>query len=109
MGNVLMPGDLHHVEMAHQIGSDIVARMGEAVAHARLGAEVDDPVKILPAQCLVERRMVGKIDFFEGESVTSQGGEPVFFQLHRIIIVEIIDPDNLLARARLAAHKHACQ
>ena len=36
---------LHHVESAGQIAVDIGARGFEAIAHARLGGEVDDDVR----------------------------------------------------------------
>src|SRR3546814_10167120 len=38
-------GDLEHVEVADDVRLDVGAGVGQAVAHARLGGEMDDPVR----------------------------------------------------------------
>ena len=45
MRDAAVPGELEQVEMADQVGLDIGARILDRIAHARLRAEMDDPVE----------------------------------------------------------------
>ena len=93
-------GDLEQVEMAGEVGADIVARMLDRMAHAGLGAEMDDIVEVGPGQRLVQPLMVGEIDLEEAECAgaeLAQLGEPVRFQPGVVISVEIVDADHPVA------------
>src|SRR5574338_565926 len=91
---------LEHVAMADEVRLNIGLRVLEAVADPRLRAEVDDAVEVL---CIGEPReggRIGEVDALEGEGVAEvllQPREPRLLQHRIVIIVEVVDPDDLVA------------
>ena len=92
---------LEHVAMADEVGLHVGCRVLDAVADAGLGAEVDDAVE---ARCASARRFsavgIGEIDPLEAEAIAElarEAVEPRPLQRGIVIIVEIVDPDDLVA------------
>jgi hypothetical protein len=86
-------------------------RIFDRIAHPGLCTQMDDMVEAVLGERSGERRHIGKIDLFEAEAVTArvdQPRQPVALQLHRIIVVEIVDADHVVAaRQQLQAKRHA--
>jgi hypothetical protein len=88
--------------MADQVGMDVGVGILDRVAHSRLCPEMHDPVEFPPLQRAVERGHVGEVDLDEAEAVVVPRtllGDPVSLQLDAVIIVDVVDPEHLLAAA----------
>src|SRR6476659_4966010 len=97
--------------MPDQIRLNIGARILQAVADARLRAEVDDAVKLDPVRDALQRLCVGEIDLLETEAITELAREAVharLFEFGIVISVKVIDPDNILAAAPEQCSRSRC-
>ncbi len=95
----LMPGDLQHRHMTHQVGLHIGERIFQRIPHPRLGGEVDDAFDV---PVILHHRLhgivIGDIDFMEGKAVAAlETGQTGLLEAHVVIVVHIVDADNLLA------------
>jgi hypothetical protein len=91
--------ELEHVEVADQVRVNVGVRVFDRIADAGLGAEMDDLVEPLAGGGRGQRRIVGKIDLQERETVVPpvQLRKAIAFQLGAVIIVDVVEPDHLLA------------
>jgi hypothetical protein len=92
--------------MPDQVRLHICQRVFDAVTNAGLRAEVDDPVEIRFARKFRQRPGIRKIDLLEAEAVVEPAGQPLqpgFLQRRVVIVVEIVDPDDLLAALEQSA------
>ena len=81
--------------MANDIGLNVGAGIFHAVAHARLGSEMDDPVHALDRAH--DRVEIGDVAAHEGKILMrGQLGEPRFLESDIVIVVEVVDTDNRL-------------
>ena len=88
--------------MADEVRLDVGAGILEAVANARLRPEVDDAVELDAVGHALERLRIGKIGPLEPKTVAELFGEsvePSLLQPGVVIIVEVINPDDILAAA----------
>ena len=100
VAHAAVAGDLKHVEMADQVGLDVGVRVFDRVTHARLGAEVDDAVELVLPEGLGQPGGVGEILLQEGEAIAAAIDQPVttvLLQRDRVIVIEIVDPDDAVA------------
>ena len=82
--------------MTGQIGAHIGFRMGQAVAHAGLCGQMNDPVDALGQRR--ERARVGNIATLQAElRVFVQARQPRLLQGDVVVIIDIIDADHALA------------
>ena len=79
--------------MPDKVRADIGHRIFERVTHAGLRAQMDDPVKGFGGKRHVERKIMG----VERKVRSRQFGQPSALQCRIIIIVEVVDPQNLIA------------
>lgn len=83
------------VAEAHEVGLDVAFGIDEAVTHARLCREVHDMRERVADEYGFQRGVVGEVRMFEGEAGQGlQLREAIFFELHRVVIVEIVDADD---------------
>ena len=68
MLDAAMSRELQQIEMPDQVGLNIGMRVFERIAHARLRAEMDDPVESLVVERGHQRSMVGEIETKHGEA-----------------------------------------
>jgi hypothetical protein len=95
-----MPRELEQVAMPDEVRLNISFRVLDAVADSGLRAEVNDAVKRVRLGQALERNWVGKIHALETKTVAVlalQTIEPCPLERRVIIIVEIVDPDHLVA------------
>ena len=107
MARTAAAGELQHVAVADQVRLEVGAGILEAVANAGLSPEVNDPIEVGRAAQLVQGAGIREIDPFEPETIAEIARERVEARLLQrwiVIIVEIVDPDDLLA----ASEKRAC-
>ena len=84
--------------MADEIGADIGLRVGERIAHSRLGGEMDDALDRGTRKPTLQCSPVGDIDLQKRES--GEGAEPVEacpLQGDRVVRIEIVQADNGVA------------
>ena len=98
-----MATSFHDVEEAGDVGFDIIVRMREAVAHAGLCREVNDPVEAVVGEGLVDSRLVGKIGAHECPGTIGaarrlcQKLEPPLFERRIVVGVDHVETDDLIA------------
>src|SRR5690348_120180 len=95
-----MPGELEHVAMPDEVRMNISFRVFDAVADSGLRAEVNDAVEGVSVGQALERICVGKVHALEMKAVPVlplQTIEPRLLQRGIVIVVEIVDPDDLVA------------
>ena len=82
----------------HEVGVHVGMGMGQGVAHTRLRGEVHDPLRLLGREDLLHRRAIGDVDAQEPEPrVTVKARQAGLFQAHLIVVVEVVEPDDLIA------------
>src|SRR5436190_602982 len=69
MLDLAMASEFQHVDLSHQIGSDVGLRIDQRIADPRLGAQMDDPVEFVGSGEGFERLLVAEIDLLEAEGV----------------------------------------
>ena len=83
---------------ALDVAVDVRERVLDAVAHAGLRAEVDHAREFLGGEQLRHAVAVGEIELDELEvSVALEDGEPRVLQRDVVVLVEIVEPDDLVA------------
>src|SRR5256885_1588437 len=95
-----MPRQVEHVAMPDEVRLHVGLRIFEAVANARLRAQVDDPVDLDRVGEGLERFGVGEVEVLEPEAVAElllKLGEPRLFELGIVISAEAVDADDLVA------------
>ena len=112
--DLVVPAGLQDVQEAHQVTLEVGVRIGNAVSHARLRGQVDDFVELLRLEKTVNRRLVGDVHLdkaealqgfallhracFDGLTVREAAfSQPAEFQPHVVIVVDIVDPYDLVA------------
>ena len=93
-------GELEHVAVADEVRLHIGLRVLDAVANARLRAEMDDAFELDAVRKALERFGIGEIDPLEAEAVAElarQIVEPRLLERRIVIIVEIVDSDDVVA------------
>ncbi len=76
-------------------------RVGERIAHAGLRGEMDDALRPLLPEQLIDRGTVGEIGLYEAEAVAPlQLEEARFLQFGVVIVVQIIEADHLMAEIK---------
>ena len=76
------------------------ARVLERIADPRLGAEMDDPVEVVPLQRVLQCVVIAEVTLDEVERFTRScrdACKPVALQRDRVIGVQVVDPDHAMA------------
>ena len=69
MLNLSMTRQLKHVDLAHQVRTDIGLRVDQGIADARLRPQVNDPTEPVRLGKGLQRGLIAEIDLIEGEGV----------------------------------------
>lgn len=80
---------------ADEVGLDIGAGVGDAVAHTGLGGQVDHYLRFVLGKETVDQLLVGNIALDKGEvGELRQLGETLFLETYVVVVVHIIYSDN---------------
>jgi len=105
------PRQFEHVHMAGKVGADIGMGVDQRIAHAGLGAEMDDRLDRMIGEQRLKCRHVGKVQFGEGEQLAMalfERRDPIALERDLIIVVEIVDADHgAPVGQQPVGHRHA--
>jgi len=88
---------LQHVHEPHQVGVDVGVRVLDAVAHARLGGQMDHHVEPAVANQAQHPISCYQIDPLEGEAgIGSEQGQPRLFEPRIVIGIQVVQPDDAM-------------
>ena len=94
----MMPADFQHVQKPLVVKFLIDERMRDRMVHARLCRKMAHAVKLMFPEQTLECRIIADIVSVAGVApLFFQQRVPVAFQLHRVVIVEIIQADYFMA------------
>lgn len=105
MADVTLAGDFEDVEMPGEVRADIGGRIVERAAHSGLRGEIDDTVEFSARERGCEGRLISDIGAVSDQPPSADSfelGDPRSLQRDRIIVVEIVDPGQGLARGEQA-------
>src|SRR6185369_14487523 len=100
MPRLPMTRDLQQVAMADQVRLNVGHRIFEAVADAGLRPEVNDTVDVDRVGECLQRIGIREIQTLEPEAIAElllQLGEPRLLETRIIIVVQTVDPDDVVA------------
>ena len=92
-----MAAALEDVEKTIQIGLPVGKRVHEGVAHAGLGRQVADAPRLVRLEQFAQSIRVAKVGLDPAVAFARlQQGVPVPLELDRVVVVEIVQPDDLV-------------
>src|SRR5579872_6625010 len=92
-----------NVHEADKITLHISLRIGQRIAHARLGREVNHHIESVLLEQAVQRSGIDKIGMDELEGRASPKHiEPGMFQTHIVIVIEVVEADDRATRIEIA-------
>jgi hypothetical protein len=98
VADAVVTASLEHMEGAGKIAINVCMRIEQRVPHASLRTEVNDPLETRFAKESFHPMPIGKVELDEPESwLTFENGEPGFLQLDVIVLVQVIEPNDLIA------------
>lgn len=98
MLDFVMAAGFEDVHEANDIGIDVGMRIFKAVANAGLGGKIDYPIKSVFGKDLFDGSAIAQVSLNEGKALMiAENGEAIVFQLHLVVIVEIIKTHDLVA------------
>ncbi len=98
--HLAVAGDFQQVQVPGKVRLHIGMGVFDRIAHPRLRAEVNDPIKPVRRQRGHQRGVIGKVLLDEGERrprLARQEGQPVALQRNGVVVVAVIDPHNRIA------------
>src|SRR6266516_458823 len=97
MGDLAVATLFEHLEEAEDIGRDVGVRPLQGVAHAGLGSEVNDAVKVASVEQLIHRFRVREGGAYELEvALLLQYREARLLESDVVVVVHGIEADNLV-------------
>lgn len=98
MFDLIVAAGFEDVHEANDIGIDVGMRIFKAVANAGLGGKIDYPIKSVFGKDLFDGSAIAQVSLNEGKALMiAENGEAIMFQLHLVVIVEIIKTHDLVA------------
>ena len=91
-----MAAALENVTKTHQVAVDVSLGVFNTVAHSCLGGKIDHGIKLLGGKQLRQSLAVGDVHFDETE-LSRQFGQTGMFEANVVIVVEIVEPDDLVS------------
>src|SRR5688572_10668992 len=96
--DAVVPAAFEHGHRSLDVAIDVGERSLNAVPHAGLRTEVDDSLNFLGGEQLGHSVAIGEIKLHELESLKAfQNVETRVLQRDVVILVEIVEPDDLVA------------
>ena len=93
-----MPAALEDVGGADHVAFDVGQRVLDRIAHARLRREVDHALEPLAGEKPGHARAVREVELDEAEPrELLQHLEPRELEAHIVVVVEVVEPDDLVA------------
>jgi hypothetical protein len=116
-----LAASLQDIEKSLDVAPDVGIRVFDRIPHPGLCRQVNHPVEPLGLEQRVEKRLVRQVRLDKTipcpSRTPNQGmfpercrrldtglGQPRVFQLHRIVVVQVVEPHHLVATLRQAAH-----
>ena len=104
MFDLMLAAIFQYIEISHHISIHVVFRVGQAVAHPGLGCQIDHMGKSAGVKHPVDSRPIRHIFLDEIKfCVGAEQGKTVFFQLHRVIGVQVVKPRHLKSHRQKSA------
>lgn len=110
------------IEKSNEVARDVRMRFLNGVPHARLGAEVNHPIKTPAFEKTAHPIAIGKVDGFKREpGIETQSIAPSLFQSNVVVGIEVVESGNLNAllqqpagdviadESRRSGYQHATQ
>jgi hypothetical protein len=73
MLDLAVAGQLKHVDLPHQVGTDVSLRVNQRISNTCLGAEVNNPVETVRCRKGLKLVLVTEIDTLEAEGIAVRG------------------------------------
>ena len=90
----MMTAGFEDVVEADEVRFDIGVRVGDGVAYARLGGEIDRDLRLVLLEDVLDERLIRQIAFDEGKTIVCRKLlEAMFLQAHIIVIVHGVEAD----------------
>ncbi len=104
----MVPARFEDVEEAGDVGADVLVRVRQRVAHARLRREVDDTVEALVGKQPTHRVAVGNVNLVEREVGVIQLLQSRELEVDVVILVQVVETDDgVAAREQALRDVHA--
>src|SRR5690554_6299603 len=92
-----------NVQKAGDVGVHIGLGVDQRVTHTGLGSQVDDPVGPVFFKGRIKGGFIFQVQAQIGEArVVGDSGQAGFFDVHIVVVVEVIHPDNVVAALQQA-------
>jgi hypothetical protein len=92
-----MPASFEDVGKAKEITIDVGLRILNGISHAGLGRQVDNDIEAFFHEQRLHSVPVGQVETGEGKPGIRELSQTIFLQPHVVIIIEIVEPDDLVA------------
>ena len=96
MLDAIVPAALEDVQRAGDVAAYIGMRLLQRVSYARLGREVHDARELFAGEKLRHRRIIGQLELDEAEARSGETCESRLLEIHVVVVVEIVEPDDLV-------------
>ncbi len=105
MANLMMATAFENIQKTLNIGINIGMRIVNRIAHPSLGGQIHHGFKFFCSEQISQLPVFFQPHFDKTELLVAalQQGETRLFQLYRIIIIEIIQPNQLMPVSQQAA------
>src|SRR5262249_43558372 len=103
MRRLIMPASLQNVGKTDDVRLHIIMRMGEAVAHTRLGGEMDNALEAVGSENGVDGSPIRQIGADKGPAARRSGGcivqdrKPRLLQGRVVVVIDGIVADDFIA------------
>ena len=122
MPHAVIPAGLEDIEEAHEVALEVGIGVGDGVAHAGLGREIDDLVELFRLEQGVQGSLIGYVHTpeaavcedgallgraaFDGGAVGKAAfGEAPVLEAHVVVVVDIVDAPDLLPAGGEGPHQ----
>src|SRR5690606_19988654 len=97
MFDVVVTAALEHVDEADDVAVDVGVRVGDRVAHAGLGGQVDNYRRLALVEEPVEGRSVDEVELAEGEGVVAlQAFQTGQLERNVVVVIDVINAHYLV-------------
>ena len=98
MADALPAAALEHMQKSGDVALHVDVRIADGMAHARLRGQMYDRAELVAVEKLLHGLPIGDIELVESKAALSlENGESRRLELRIVVVVEIVDPDHLIA------------
>ncbi len=95
--DLIVAAGLQNVEKTNQVRLEVCIGIVDAVPYSSLCRQIDDIIDSVRRKDVVERLLVGKICLVKVEVVAGKQPQPLLFETHFIVVVQIVKADDRTA------------